>query len=622
MKVINGLFDGIVLQRQARDSSAAEFDGLCSATGPVTASVQGAKGPLAAFRDVKVGTASRGKMRGCLRGLPIGGPYTVELRVDDTHLRIRDVWVGDVWLLAGQSNMQGVGVFPVRPVPVARAVRAFYMDDAWRPARDPIHNMWHCVDPVHIDLCGGVHPLPPPPDLGTCPGPSFGQAMWRATGIPQGLIACAHGGTSMPQWNPALKRQGGKSLYGAMIRRLKKNGGRVAGLLWYQGCSDANPDLAPFYTRRMRALLKAVRHDTGCPALPVVMVQISRVTTWAASQAVHWNSIQEQQRLLGMMIPGLVTVPAVDLPLDDPIHISGEGQVILGGRMAQAMRALRGERGAGPLPITLKQVRVEAERGGSVAVAKFDHVAGRLHAGSRPAGFEIVREGKAGNHFDIRLAGSEVRIRCPLPQEQLREAFLHYGYGHNPCCNITDESGRSLPVLGPVALGTPRAITPFAQILSVSHPVPAPDRSLQALSCPAVSALPPLDLRVFSEMFCNLHPEIAAFGEGDGVIWYACRIVCPEAMRLAILLGYDGPVKAWMDGRQVFHDPAGTNPAVVDAGRMDVGTLAGQHDLLVALGTNGGRAWGIHLRAERLDVPLSRRRQGQSTYTLPRIEAF
>ena len=41
------------------------------------------------------------------------------------------------------------------------------------------------------------------------------KEMLRRTGVPQGLIACAHGGTSMAQWSPKLKRLGGDSLYGA-----------------------------------------------------------------------------------------------------------------------------------------------------------------------------------------------------------------------------------------------------------------------------------------------------------------------------------------------------------------------------------------------------------------------
>ena len=71
--------------------------------------------------------------------------------------------------------------------------------------------------------------------------------MHRVTGIPQGIIACADGGTSMQQWDPARKSEGGKSLYGATLRRVQKNGGKVAGVIWYQGESDADPTNAPLY---------------------------------------------------------------------------------------------------------------------------------------------------------------------------------------------------------------------------------------------------------------------------------------------------------------------------------------------------------------------------------------
>jgi sialate O-acetylesterase len=37
-----------------------------------------------------------------------------------------------------------------------------------------------------------------------------------------------------------LKQKGGDSLYGAMIRRFELIGGKVAGVLWYQGESDAS----------------------------------------------------------------------------------------------------------------------------------------------------------------------------------------------------------------------------------------------------------------------------------------------------------------------------------------------------------------------------------------------
>ena len=73
-------------------------------------------------------------------------------------------------------------------------------------------------------------------------------------------------------------------------------------------------------------------------------------------------------------------------------------------------------------------------------------------------------------------------------------------------------------------------------------------------------------------------------------------------MRVALRLGYDGPVKLFMDGRPVFHDPAGTNPAKPDMAAPEVALAAGEHELALALGANQGRAWGVFLRLQRLDL--------------------
>lgn len=54
----------------------------------------------------------------------------------------------------------------------------------------------------------------------------------------------------------------------------------------------------------------------------------------------------------------------------------------------------------------------------------------------------------------------------------------------------------------------------------------------------------------------------------DEVIYFACRVACGEPMKLALLLGYDGPVKAWVDGHLVCHDPNGRCPAPPDAKRV------------------------------------------------------
>lgn len=40
-----------------------------------------------------------------LKGMPVGGPYTLIIGKSE----YKNIYVGDLWVLAGQSNMQGVG---------------------------------------------------------------------------------------------------------------------------------------------------------------------------------------------------------------------------------------------------------------------------------------------------------------------------------------------------------------------------------------------------------------------------------------------------------------------------------------------------------------------------------
>lgn len=622
MHITIGLFNHMVLQRNKRDASEASFAGTCTARGQVTATVRRGKAVVKGLSGVIVGTARRGRFAGCLKGIPTGGPYSIELRIGDEKLSVKDVFVGDVWLLGGQSNMQGCGLFPKKRLPTDPLVRAFYMDDRWAVAEDPIHNMWDCVDQVHIDLSGGTRPGKPDPGWGVCPGPSFANEMRRLTRVPQGLIACAHGGTSMTQWDPKLKRQGGKSLYGAMVRRLKKNGGRVAGLLWYQGCSETNPDAVPQFIRRMRELVAAVRRDTGDRALPIVQVQIARVIGLGPEGVRFWNAIQEKQRLLPEIIPNLATVPAIDLALDDLIHIGGEGQYVLGRRLAYAMQVLRAGRKAGLPPIAVKKITMETARcttcvsGTGVAVVEFDNVVGRLCAASRPTGFSIMNQQGGSSVFDVQLDGPRARLRSTLPPSALAGAMIHYGFGYDPCCNITDEAGRSLPAFGPLWIGEPRAITPFLNRIRVSAFQPS-DGKLDALDCPGGLDALGMTPRTFNDNFCNLHPEISQRGGRDEVVYFACRFACAEAMSLAAVLGYDGPVKVWVDGRQVFHDPNGVNPATEDKATVPFQVEAGEHELLIALGTNHGLAWGIFLRLERLGISRRQLRLGPAFYRMP-----
>jgi hypothetical protein len=149
-----------------------------------------------------------------------------------------------------------------------------------------------------------------------------------------------------------------------------------------------------------------------------------------------------------------------------------------------------------------------------------------------------------------------------------------------------------------------RAITPFIATMLVSTLLPGAGK-LHGLQFP--SRMDSLDFkpRTFEGDFCNLHDELGAREPEDLLVYYSCQFECSEPMEIAALLGYDGPVKMWIDGKECFHDPDGVNPATAGKGKAVVQATAGVHSIWVALGSNCGKAWGIYLRLERLDLPAT-----------------
>ena len=57
-------------------------------------------------------------------------------------------FVGDLWVLAGQSNMEGYGDLKDTTPPHPK-VMLFGMDRTWRPAEEPLHWLVDSPDPVH-----------------------------------------------------------------------------------------------------------------------------------------------------------------------------------------------------------------------------------------------------------------------------------------------------------------------------------------------------------------------------------------------------------------------------------------------------------------------------------------
>lgn len=612
MNIISGLFNHGVLQRNRLGRSDALVTGRAPQGDLFWRAFPGG-------RWIRACRVARGAFRFRLAGLRTGGPYRLELevrrgkeRID--RLTVHDVLVGDVWICAGQSNMQGCGRSG-KAAPARALVRAFYTDDRWAVAKDPIHNLWDCVDEAHIELAGGVRPSRNP-EKGVGPAVAFGQSLLARTAVPQGLIACAHGGTTMKQWDPSLKSRKGRSLYGATVRRLAVNGGKIAGIIWYQGESDANSVDAAVYTERMKRLVKAFRRDAGNPRLPFVLVQLSRVVGAIGFDAAAWNSVQDQQRLLPGKISNLAVVPSIDLDLDDTIHIGGVAQHRLGKRLAQAMRSLQpGTKEKPPIALHSVTLRPGVSQGMSEIVVKFDHVEGHLSSAGRPTGF-MLAEGSSEKPaiYAVTLERHRAILQSAYFPQELAGKALFYGRGLDPHGNVGDGADRSLPVFGPVRLPPCQAVTPFILAWQTA--------SLSGVALSGLNAVPsPRRLswqkREFPSPFCEIREERSRPDKNPKVVFFRYRFEARVKMRLALLFGYNRAVKLWVDGRLLCHDRSLTPLPRAEQQAIPFTASRGRHEVVVALDARSGYAWGLFLRFERRD--LSPRLIARGDYDLPRI---
>jgi len=85
--------------------------------------------------------------------------------------------------------------------------------------------------------------------------------------------------------------------------------------------------------------------------------------------------------------------------------------------------------------------------------------------------------------------------------------------------------------------------------------------------------------------------------EGAGIVYLSSEYESDAAGARILRLGYDGPVRIWVNEREVFYAP-GTNPAVRDETALFVEFKQGTNAIVVALDTNSGKACGIFARVD------------------------
>lgn len=140
-----------------------------------------------------------GRWRVAFAPLPVGGPYALAAESDGERVEARDLLVGDVWVLSGQSNME----WTVKDSNDAEAEIAAAGDAQIRHFKVPRSY----ADTPQPDLTGGIWESESPDTVGdfSAVGTFFARAVRAHHDVPIGLVNASWGGSRIEPWmSPAM----------------------------------------------------------------------------------------------------------------------------------------------------------------------------------------------------------------------------------------------------------------------------------------------------------------------------------------------------------------------------------------------------------------------------------
>lgn len=223
-------------------------------------------------------------------------PYSLQVQyAGKTVLKLAKVYVGDVFVAAGQSNMElnyvqyyenatynfGNGLITTGDLPkplVDDNVKFVIANHDVEDTDFPLSAVNQSADAwLTADSTNSLH-------LGYLAQQFAMQLRAKHPNVPIGIIQTAWGGT------PIRRHVQGGDIYANHIAPLK--GFHVAGVLWYQGCDDANNyGTALQYESQMTTLINQYRNVFGRKDLPFLYVQLARWTNYQYTQ-----NVREAQR--------------------------------------------------------------------------------------------------------------------------------------------------------------------------------------------------------------------------------------------------------------------------------------------------------------------------------------
>ncbi|HUE73878.1 MAG TPA: sialate O-acetylesterase [Pirellulaceae bacterium] len=264
--------DSMVLQQQ----SQAAVWGWADADEEVTVSLGETKATAKAGAD--------GKWLTKIQTPTAGGPHTLTVK-GKNEITLKDVYVGEVWICSGQSNMEWTVAQSANPADEAKTaddpqIRMIKVEKipSQKPA-DDIQGQWQVCSPESAPKFSAV-------------GYFFARHLHNELKVPIGMINTSWGGTICEAWTsdealktdpdfqPILQRSAqfkpgqpnqASVLYNGMIKPLVPM--TIRGAIWYQG--ESNVGRAVQYRKLFPTMIADWRKQFGQGDFPFLFVQLA-----------------------------------------------------------------------------------------------------------------------------------------------------------------------------------------------------------------------------------------------------------------------------------------------------------------------------------------------------------
>ncbi len=259
-----------------------------------------------------------------------GGPYTMKVTLNGNEQLINDIYFGDVYLLAGQSNIElrlWQTNTPEEEYENNPLVRAFYSKIEKDYEEYPLEEKW-------IKAKGCVASW-------SALGWLAAKRLQKESGHAVGIISCYRGASCIQSWLPkdaltrkdlelATEEKSGQYrtqiyidfnhdgfLYENKFKKIVPF--PLKAVVWYQGESNGGPaKISVLYKDLLKILINRWRNDLLDPQLPFVVVQIHDFNEPGDKEG--WALVQKAQEEIQNEIENVQTIISSDICERDNIH--------------------------------------------------------------------------------------------------------------------------------------------------------------------------------------------------------------------------------------------------------------------------------------------------------------